>query len=203
MNNSPILSGEDEYTIRSIADNFLQEGDNGSPPRFAIVTGDIGLGKTNFRWHVFQKGFVYLDYGEVYNLYSNMYLTDNPRWLINAELTCEMILKEGIRQQKNMVIEIIGDKQEEIDSIKTYMTSIGYEVEVYPISEKYKKINNQKHFDNTQSFWGHDSATENEMTIFNTFRRVFYDLQQKEMTTSRNFADGLKKERNALDIEKE
>jgi hypothetical protein len=121
----------DEYTkIRKIVDLFLEKGISGNPPQLVILTGGVASGKTTLRRQKYADGYVNFEFGEICNVIKKEFGENEPRLTNYIVLICDMILNESIETNKNIVIEIIGDNKEILDSIINKMKGVGYEVSI-------------------------------------------------------------------------
>lgn len=126
------------------ADEFLTIGDNiksfwenvpaSNPPKFVLIMGGVGSGKTTIRRQQFANDYVNIDAGEIYQALLKSYAPDDPRIEDYTAFATHLILKECILEKKNIVIEIIGDSAEAITPVIDKMKEIGYEISVSGIT---------------------------------------------------------------------
>jgi hypothetical protein len=148
-------SGLTEFVEKNVA-----LGDASDPPRFVIISGGVGVGKTTHRKDKYSKGWVLVDAGEVYQAIRP--LVDAPE---DEEtlmyLAGNWLLSKAIADHKNIVIEIIMDKVEPIQSIIGQMKGEGYEVELVGMVNDIKKswennLNRDKN--NTSAYYTQDET---------------------------------------------
>jgi len=116
------LNGEEYLRLAKIADEFVRKGKVEENPKIVIVSGGTGSGKTTIRKKDFDDGYVFIDAGAIY-----LKLTENETKKSDKDagycrIIGDMIITTAIEQKKNIVIEIIGDKIEQFDSIIPGMT---------------------------------------------------------------------------------
>jgi len=121
----------DEYTkIRKIVDLFLEKGISGNPPQLVILTGGVASGKTTIRRQKYTDGYVNFEFGEICNVIKKEFGEKDPKLTNYIVLICDSILNESIEAKKNIVIEIIGDNKEILDSIINKMKGVGYKISI-------------------------------------------------------------------------
>jgi hypothetical protein len=59
------FTGEEFIQIGEIARPFWERGTSENPPKFVIVMGGIGAGKTTLRRLKYAEGYVHFDYSEI------------------------------------------------------------------------------------------------------------------------------------------
>lgn len=122
------FSKEEFIQIGEIAKPFWEKGISEIPPKFIVFMGGVGSGKTTMRRQQFANGYVHFDFGEIYNSIKKEFGEDNPKLSSYAGLASDMILRESIDGKKNIVIEIIGENKEIIETIINKMKDIGYKI---------------------------------------------------------------------------
>jgi len=136
------FSGEEFIKIGEIARKFWENGSTGNPPKFIIIMGGVGSGKTTIRRQKFGNNYVNFDFGEVYMAIEKSVGENDSKLTVYAILACDLILGESLKEKKNIVIEIIGDTVV-FQPIISAMEKIGYEVAINAISadpaEAYKR----------------------------------------------------------------
>lgn len=121
----------DEYLkIGEIAKPFWEKGISEQPPKFVIFTGGTGSGKTTIRRHDYPTGYVHFEFGEILNAIKKEFGEDNPKLGSYASLASDLILRESLEKKKNIVIEIIGDNKEIIETLMDKLKDIGYETTI-------------------------------------------------------------------------
>lgn len=120
------FNGEEYTKILNIAESFCEKGVSENPPKFVILTGGVGSGKTTIRRKDYNKGYVNFDFGEILLTCAEAFGKDESRLESIIKLTCDMILKESINQKKNIVIEVIGAHEDEFMPVVNGMMKLGY-----------------------------------------------------------------------------
>jgi hypothetical protein len=135
-NNQKIVqfSSEEYIKVGEIARPFWENGKSDNPPKFVIIMGGVGSGKTTERKQKFSDGFVNFEFGDILNAVKNEVGEDNPKLENYASLASNMILKESLAARKNIVIEIIGEKSEMITPVIDKMKEVGYAVSINGIT---------------------------------------------------------------------
>lgn len=128
------FSGEEFLLIGEIIKPFWENGVSEDPPKFVMVMGGVGAGKTTIRRQQFGKGYVNFDIGDVYTTLKNAVGKEHPRLPEYVAVAMDMIFKESIEAKKNIVIEIIGDSYEAITPVIDKMREAGYDVSVNGIT---------------------------------------------------------------------
>lgn len=120
-----ITNDEFEY-LSKIVDELLAKGDHSQEPNFIIMCGGVGSGKSTIRKQKYNEGYVVIDAGEVY-----LKLTDNEKNKIDKidafiDFVGSFLVSEAIEKKKNIVIEVLLDKQQPIMDIIDKMLKKGY-----------------------------------------------------------------------------
>jgi len=121
-------NGDELSLIYGVAESFLNKGVVGNPPKFVMVVGVVGSGKTTFRRQKFSEGYVNFESGEITAAVEKIFGENNPRLSQYENMIMQIILAASIREKKNIVIEIIGDSADIITPIINKMKEIGYYV---------------------------------------------------------------------------
>lgn len=126
---------EDWLKINKIVNPLIEKAVSSKPPEFIILTGQSGSGKTNLRRKRFAEGYVNFDTYEA-TLWANKEFGENKLPVEWYRLLHETLLRRSIENKKNIVIEIIGEKEnkERIDLVVKKMEDVGYEVFICNIS---------------------------------------------------------------------
>ena len=122
------FSDEEFLKISDLAQLFIEKGATEPPPKFVIIAGGVGAGKTTMRRQNFKSGYVNFDFGEIFNAVKKEFGEANPRLSEYATLASTLILSESLAGQKNLVIEIIGDNKAWIETVMNKMKELGYEI---------------------------------------------------------------------------
>jgi hypothetical protein len=138
------------------------KGAKQADPQFVVVAGGVGVGKSRFRKANYQKGWVFVDSGEVYREIKPMLATSS----LDAENACMEfagygLLDKAISERRNILIEIVGNTIEPIQTIIKKMTEIGYRVDLRFIqNDNQKSWNNNlgRGKDNTSAYYTQDET---------------------------------------------
>lgn len=108
----------DEFKkMLEIAGSFYKEGRTDNPPKFAIIMGGVGSGKTTVRKDKYSSGYVNLDFGDLSNAVKKVFGENDPKLINLGTTTFKLILNNIFDEKKNIVIEIIGDNAGVIDKL--------------------------------------------------------------------------------------
>lgn len=136
-------SSEELLKIDNLAKSFWEIGISETTPKFIILTGSVGSGKTTIRKQQFSKHYVNFDFGDVVTKIRKEFDEDNSRLANFTALASDIILRESIRTKKNLVIEIIDVDDKLVYPVINKMKDIGYDVTIQHISsgpaESYKR----------------------------------------------------------------
>ena len=152
------FSGDEFLAIGEIAKPFWEKGATGNPPKFVMVMGGVGAGKTTVRRQQYADGYVHFDIGEIYQALRKSYASDNPKMESYTALAADLILKESILEKKNIVIEIIGDSAEALTPVIDKMRETGYDVSVTGIT-----------CDPTEAYQRHLKAVKEDKDYFSAY----------------------------------
>ena len=128
------VSGEDFIKISEIIKPMMLSGVADTPPKFVIVMGGVGSGKTTIRHNEFADGFVHFEFGEIYTAVKKVFGEDNTQLATLAAMTSTFVLGQCIESKKNIVIEIIGDDKEVVTPVIDAMNNLGYSTSLKFIS---------------------------------------------------------------------
>ncbi len=141
----------DEFKYLSVvSDFFLQNSKVEESPIFIVVAGGPCAGKTTFINKEYNNGYVLIDAAQIH-----LKLTDNESRKVekyNAyfDFIGMQVVSAAIEGKKNIVVEIIMDKSEPIQSIMDKMIEKGYKVNVKfiecdPVEAWKRNLNRAKH----------------------------------------------------------
>lgn len=122
------FNDEEFSKIINLARRFIEKGATEKPPKFVIIAGGVGAGKTTVRRQDFTNGYVNFDFGEIFNAVKKKFGEENSRLSEYATLASNLILSESLSGLKNIVIEIIGENKELIETVMNKMQELGYEI---------------------------------------------------------------------------
>lgn len=120
----------DKERYLEIAEPFWLEASASSPPKFVIVTGGTGSGKTTQRRKKYSK-YVNFDFGEIEIAVKNAY-AGVPEETIKktAILLASFIFDISLQSKRDIVIEMIGDNLQSVKDLQAGMSKAGYDVSV-------------------------------------------------------------------------
>lgn len=124
------ISMEEFDKVGEVSKRFSENGVSENPPKFVIVVGGVGSGKTTMRRQTYSTGYVNFEFGEILTAIKKALGDDGSRSNRLVSLACDFILHESLDKKKNIVIEIIGDNKELIDPVLDGMKKLGYDVSV-------------------------------------------------------------------------
>lgn len=137
------FAGEEYLKIGETVKSFWEKGITETIPKFVVLMGGVGSGKTTIRRQEYKTGYVHFEFGEIFNAIKKEFGEDNPKLSSYAAMASDMILRESLENKKNIVTEIIGDNYELITPVIDRMKENGYEVSVKGIAcdpaEAYKR----------------------------------------------------------------
>ena len=170
MNDYKITNfNEEEYRkILNITELFCEKGASENPPKFVILTGGVGSGKTTIRRKDYGKGYVNFDFGEILSACTEAFGKGESRLESVIKLTCDMILGQSIDQKKNIVIEIMGAHEDEFMPVVNGMTKLGYDTSFVfidcPPAEAYTR--HLKAVEEDQGYWSSYFTQEGTLSFF-------------------------------------
>jgi hypothetical protein len=136
------------------------KGNKEEPPRFEIIAGPVGVGKTTFIKANYTEGWVLVDSGETYREIKG--LIDQPEYeALTMYLAGNWLVSKAIGDRRNILIEINMDKEEPITTIIQKMKGIGYQVKVNFIQNDIEtswKNNLNRSKDNTSAYYTQDET---------------------------------------------
>jgi hypothetical protein len=142
-------------------DYFLSQGRHEDPPQFVIIMGGVGAGKTTIRKEKYKEGYVLIDSGELYQRIKGIIAKGPEEENSFMYLAGSELLKAAINERRNIIVEIIGEKAEPLESIIKKMKEVGYDVHLDLITNDIKNswennLNRSK--DNTSAFYTQDET---------------------------------------------
>lgn len=100
-------------------------------PKFILLTGGIGNGKTTIRRKQYASGYVHLDAAEIFANFAKGKYYDFPVAFEGPlETVGSLIAEQAIKERRNIVMEVIGDSLEDTSVIIAAMKSAGYDVKL-------------------------------------------------------------------------
>ena len=113
-------------------------------PKFVLITGIVGVGKTIIRRQQYQKGYVNIDAGDIFvNLSKGKWYKFPDAFIEPMEFIGGSIANKAIKEKRNIVMEIIGESLEDSRDIIDTMNSHGYKVKLIYVEcnpvEAYKR----------------------------------------------------------------
>lgn len=122
------FDNEETVKVVKVVGSALNKGISEDPPQFVMVMGGVASGKTTWRRKQFASNYVNFDFGEICDALEKEFGVDSPRLSDYAVLASDMILHDSIADKKNIVIEIIGDNKEIVETLINKMKGVGYKV---------------------------------------------------------------------------
>ncbi len=104
-------------------------------PALVLIMGGVAAGKTRFRKGQYPSGYVVLDAGEMFINLSNGQYFDFPS--IHKDRMQDLgkeLAYRALSERRNIVCEIIGDKNESTSMMIKAVRSIGYEVDIQGVT---------------------------------------------------------------------
>jgi len=142
--------------VNSEVNKFFDESSEsrGESPKFVLITGVTGAGKTTLRREKYKKGYVNLDAADIYISVGKGELFEvSEEEEKKLEMIGSLIAKRAIAEKRNIVTEIIGASQHAIESFMQPFLSIGYKTELNYVDcdpvEAYKRHYNAVQTDKT------------------------------------------------------
>ena len=123
------FSPEEYREIMKAKDYFLKKGDRGNPPKFLVICGPVGTGKTRLRRGKYQEGYVVIDEGDIYARLKPILISDE-KYADFIDFVIANLIREAIVGRKNILIEVLMDKMEPIKTIMNKMIALGYKTEI-------------------------------------------------------------------------
>jgi len=124
------LSEQEMEDLKEITRPFWIDCKSEESPKFVVITGGTGAGKTTLRREKYAKDYVNFDFGEMLSVLEEAKGKSYNRLQDFSALACSALLEIAIESKKNIVIEIIGDDEKLITPVLDGMRGIGYEVSI-------------------------------------------------------------------------
>lgn len=150
-----------QYSLKDEINKFLDESSvaKGQPPAFVLIMGGVGAGKTTLRKDKFSKGYVVIDAGQIF---TNLGGTENHQFGTDFEEPMDIVggalVRQAIKERRNLVAEIVGASEEEASSIIDAMKSVGYEIHIRLVT-----------CDVTEAYNRHLSAVKSDPNYISSF----------------------------------
>ncbi|OGJ64504.1 hypothetical protein A3C37_01845 [Candidatus Peribacteria bacterium RIFCSPHIGHO2_02_FULL_53_20] len=157
--------------IAEIAKSFVEKGTADNPPKFVIMTGGPGAGKSTIRKRDYSQGYVHFDPGDIFAEMRKIKDESNVKFNASISFTCELLLRQAIEERKNIVTEVIGDTYEPLKSIMDKMLEIGYTIDVRAVTADVAE-SYQRHLKAVKEDPGYLSAALTQGTTLSTFSHV-------------------------------
>ena len=129
-----VYQGEGSEFYVAPSDQFKEAGavgtTAGKQPKFVLIMGGIGVGKTTMRRQQYTDIYVHIDASEIFAQLTGGKYCDFPgEYREELELLGSGIAKKALSERYNVVMEIIGDSLDMVESIANGVRAIGYDVE--------------------------------------------------------------------------
>lgn len=112
-------------------------------PKFILLTGGVGSGKTSYRREKFSSGYVAIDGEEILKDITVPDLEDIEEYLKAIDIVGSMLAEMAIATRRNIIMELVGSDMDKITGLLSLMESKGYEVQTFFIDlnpkEAYKR----------------------------------------------------------------
>jgi hypothetical protein len=121
-----IKLGSDELErIEKVIDSFLRKGKQDYPPTLVVLAGSVASGKTTIRREKYPQDYVLIDAGELLDIFTENKSGDDAKKMEQHAMVAgiESVTK-SIAEKRNIVIEILGDNKEPINSIVDNMMAM-------------------------------------------------------------------------------
>lgn len=125
--------GIDLNLMNTITDKFFNDSSlvSDTKPKFILITGGVGSGKTTMRKQKYNDGYVVIDGGEIFRFLANDKDSDDIEpFLPSIDAIGCRIARKAINERRNIVVEIIGANFDETKEVIDTMTKLGYDAEV-------------------------------------------------------------------------
>lgn len=145
--------------ILKTKEGFLEKGVKEDPPKFRIICGPPGTGKTRYRREKYQEDYVVIDEGDIYARLKPI-LTNDEKYANFIDFVIESLIDEAIKEQKNILIEVLMNEMEPMKTIMDKMIALGYKPEIEYIHndiEKSWQNNISRGEDNISAFYSQDN----------------------------------------------
>jgi hypothetical protein len=123
-----MLDVDDEHEVA----RFFDDSSLGSqPPKLVVIGGGVCAGKTTLRRTRYSTGFVVLDAAEIFlDLCRGEYFAFPGPFNDTLERIGTAVAKRAVHERRNIVTEIIGDKQPMLPALLDACKACGYHLEV-------------------------------------------------------------------------
>lgn len=169
------FSGEEYLAVAAVVKNIFTACKPEDPPKFVIIMGGVGAGKTTLRREKYGRNYVHYDFDEICLAVIKVFGKDHPRLVELLALASDIVFKDSIHNKRNIVIEIIGNDEVVLKMVIDKMVAIGYQVHVElvtcDIAEAY-----QRHLKAVKEDPEYSSAYYSQDATLNSF--LSYDLEK-------------------------
>lgn len=126
-----VYQGDGSEFYVATTDKFREGGAvntiDGKQPQLVLFMGPVGVGKTTTRRQQYAEGYVHIDASEIFAQLTGGKYCDFPgEFQEELELLGSAIAKKAVNEKRNIVMEIIGDSPDMLESITNGIRSIGY-----------------------------------------------------------------------------
>lgn len=121
------------FDMRKEVEKFFDDSSvpRGRDPKLVLLLGPVCSGKTFVRKRDYSKGYVLVDAAEIFRSLSRGgrhqfgTIFGEPLDLIGG-----FVAYRALKERRNVVTEMIGDRREEVEAVIDAALALGYEVEV-------------------------------------------------------------------------
>jgi 2-phosphoglycerate kinase len=127
-----------EISVNEIIEKYFDDSSlsNGETPKFVLITGGPGSGKTTQRKMKYSTGYVLIDAGDVFKNIckgNDLAYQFGEDFVEALEAIGQLIANRAIEEKRNIVMEIIGDKFDVVTAIVEAMKNRGYDAHLEAI----------------------------------------------------------------------
>lgn len=132
------LDAEKYLLVKAAEDEFLGKSPITEKPRFVVIDGPVGVGKTTIRREKYADGYMMVDAEDCFQAVKKIEGDAEKRTLYLQALGAELVAR-AIAERRNIVIEVLLDEIEPIQTIIKKMKDAGYDVQVVAVQNDVEK----------------------------------------------------------------
>lgn len=126
------LDVEKYLLVKKAEDDFLNKSPVEEKPKFVVLGGPIGVGKTTIRREKYSEGYVMIDSEDAFQAVKKFENDPEQTHLYLQVLGMELVAR-AIAERRNIIIEVLLDTVDPIQAIIEKMKGVGYDVQVVAI----------------------------------------------------------------------